>query len=71
MYDTGAGVAGFSHPYGLGAIVDLDRPVIIGGIVNDNNVTVTKGAMLDNIQVLFSPNFGANCLPMVAIVDAG
>ena len=71
MKDSGAGVPGFNHPYGLGPITDLDRPIVIGGIVSAANVTVTKGAMLDNVQVLYDPSFGANCLAVSTIVDAG
>ena len=71
MADSGAGAPGFNHPYGLGPITDLDRPIVIGGIVSAANVTVTKGAMLDNVQVLFDPSFGANCLATSTIVDAG
>ena len=71
MKDSGAGVPGFNHPYGLGRITDLDRPIVIGGIVSAANVTVTKGAMLDNVQVLYDPSFGANCLAVSTIMDAG
>ena len=71
MADSGAGAPGFNHPYGLGPNTDLDRPIVIGGIVSSVNVTVTKGAMLDNVQVLFDPSFGANCLATSTIVDAG
>ena len=71
MHDSGAGVAGFNDPYGLGPTYQLSRPVIIGGIVNSTNLSVTTGSTLDNINVLFDKRFGANCLPTSAIVDAG
>lgn len=71
MKDSGAGVPGFKDAYGLGDIYRLDRSVVIGGIVNATNLTVTTGATLDNIQVLYDARFGANCLPTSAIVDAG
>ena len=45
--------------------------MVIGGIVNATNLTVTTGATLDNIHVLYDARFGANCLPTSAIVDAG
>ena len=71
MFDTGAGIAGFRDRYGLSPTFQLDRPVTVGGIVSSNNLTVTTGAMLDNLRVLHDSRFSANCLPSSAIVDAG
>ena len=71
MFDSGAGIPGFRDPYGLSPTFALERPVTVGGIVSSTNLTVTRGAMLDNLRVLHDPRFSANCLPSSAIVDAG
>jgi hypothetical protein len=71
IFDTGAGIPGFNNRYGLTSFAPLAKPVIVGGIVAEKNLTVGTGAVLDNIDVLYDERFGANCLPSSVIVDAG
>jgi hypothetical protein len=71
LWDTGAGIAGFHHPYGLTNFRQLDVPIVVGGIVASKNMSVKTTAVLDNINVLYDSRLGANCLPSSVIVDAG
>jgi len=71
IFDTGAGIPGFNNRYGLSSFAILDKPVVVGGIVAEKNLTVGTCAVLDNISVLYDERFGANCLPSSVIVDAG
>jgi hypothetical protein len=71
VFDSGAAIVGFCDPYGLKHFTTFERPVAIGGIVNQATVMVRQGAELDNVKVLFSTEFTSNCLPHSAIVDAG
>jgi hypothetical protein len=71
VFDSGAGVAGFNNPYGLENIRPLPQPVAIGGIIDNQVITITQGGMLDGVRVLYSPQFTACCLPSSTIVDEG